>query len=323
MPHGDDLDARFNELVSQIDADEQRKMRASAAKGAKAPQRARRPRRARRGLLAAAAVTAVIAAAGLVLTYRPDLLTPSPVSPVRQAASIPPPEETQPVVEAPQKVGPFTDSKAEHFADGMAGFQLPKAKALAGLSKAEVRAGLDRVGKLFQAAYLDRETLMGAKPESYLKLLDPDERSWYRKKPRMWVNSFAPKTAELATNVIKVHGTTTLSTKKDQGRTVIVVKTNYLVVYAIRRPGQPDTTMRLVTHPKGVAEIYREEGHVVVWVTDGGASATPARCDVHDYFIHPMYEDSEPDAVQPSGPPRDPYELDKPESEGCATSTGT
>lgn len=320
MPHGDDLDARFNELVSQIDAEEQRKMRASAVKGVKAPPEARRPRRARRGLLAATAVTAVIAAAGLVVSYRPDLLAPSPV---RQASSAPPPEETQPVVEKPQQVGPFTDSKAEHFADGMAGFQTPKAKALAGSSKAEVKAGLAQARKLFETAYLNHKILMGGKPAAFIRLLPQDERAWYRKHQRIWVHSFAPKTAELATDVIKVHGTTTLDTKKVNGRSVAVVRTNYIVVYAIQRPGQPSTVERLVTHPRGEIQLLHEGGRLVVWVRRWGGSATPARCDTRDGFIHPVYDDSAPDTVHPTGPPQDPYELDEPEGHGCSTSTGT
>ncbi|MEW9548860.1 hypothetical protein [Nonomuraea sp. NPDC050783] len=34
MSHGDDLDERFNALAGQIDADEQRRMRAAATKAA-------------------------------------------------------------------------------------------------------------------------------------------------------------------------------------------------------------------------------------------------------------------------------------------------
>ncbi|NUR93535.1 MAG: hypothetical protein HOY71_56480, partial [Nonomuraea sp.] len=79
MPHGDDLDARFNEVVSQIGADEQRRMRTAATRGVKPavpPQPARRPRRPR-GLLAIAVVITVLAAASTVVAFRPDLVTPT------------------------------------------------------------------------------------------------------------------------------------------------------------------------------------------------------------------------------------------------------
>ncbi|WP_327086130.1 hypothetical protein OIE66_27805 [Nonomuraea sp. NBC_01738] len=75
----DDLDARFNELVSQIDADERRRMRTAAAKGVREPRAPRR--RPHPAWLAAAAVVAILVAAGAVLAFRPDVLTPD----VRQA----------------------------------------------------------------------------------------------------------------------------------------------------------------------------------------------------------------------------------------------
>ncbi|MEV4219785.1 hypothetical protein [Nonomuraea sp. NPDC049725] len=82
MPYGDDLDARFNELVAQIGADERRRMRAAASKAAGEPHPGRRL------WLAAAAVLAVIAAAGLVVAFRPDLLTSAPPPPPRGSAPV-------------------------------------------------------------------------------------------------------------------------------------------------------------------------------------------------------------------------------------------
>ncbi|MDP4506185.1 hypothetical protein [Nonomuraea turcica] len=110
MPNGDDLDERFNELVAQIDAEERRRMRATAKKEARMGRRSRSgrrpgradgpsqdshlagpPRRIGRVWLAMAIVAALIAAAGVVITLRPDLL----------ASSGPIPEETMPVQAAP------------------------------------------------------------------------------------------------------------------------------------------------------------------------------------------------------------------------------
>lgn len=41
-------------------------------------------------------------------------------------------------------------------------------------------------------------------------------------------------------------------------------------------------------------------------------SPTPARCDVRDGFIHPVYEDSPPEKVASSGTPMDPYDQFRP-----------
>ncbi|MEU8249479.1 hypothetical protein [Nonomuraea sp. NPDC048916] len=334
MPHGDDLDARFNALVSQIGDDERRRMRASATKGARplrAPRPARGPRsrRAVRGLLAVAATIAVVSAAGLVVAFRPDVLTA-----IQQAAG-PVSEETLPVISAPWAAGPFDGSPAETYADGIAGFVMPPAKALGGLPEQDVAKALKRTRELLAAAYLDRATLMGGEPAAFVKLLDPTQRALFRENldrrtkdgfdSRGWVAGFAPRTAELSTDVIKVRGTTTLARLEEDGRTGVKVQTNYLVVYAVNRPGRPATTIRVVVHSKGELFAYREGGRLVLWVRDLGHSSTPARCDVKDAFIHPVYRDSGYDSTAPSGPPSDPYDLDdEPESKsGCSASKGT
>ncbi|WP_336210550.1 hypothetical protein [Nonomuraea sp. LPB2021202275-12-8] len=94
MPYGDDLDARFNELVAQISEEERRQMRAAAGRAARPAGPARRISRA---WFAAAAVLAVIAAAGLVLVFRPDVLSPAPAAPQ---------ESTPPVFRVPQPTSP-------------------------------------------------------------------------------------------------------------------------------------------------------------------------------------------------------------------------
>ncbi|SDJ14891.1 hypothetical protein [Nonomuraea jiangxiensis] len=354
MPHGDDLDARFNELVAQIDTEEQRKMRAAAKRGAKerdsggefgvSPGRHpgvadpyRRPRRAGRAWLAMAGITIMIAAAGLVVMYRPDLL--APMGPV--------PEETMPVMGAPlpdepepteaaaatadPAAGPFAGSPAEDWAEGADGFVIPKAKALGGLSKKDVAKGLERTRELLAAAYLDKKTLLGGKPDAFYRLLHPDQRRWFRdglddKKDstRSMVNSFAPKTAELATGVIKVKGRATLGTFKDKyGTRGVKVMLNHVIVYAVQRPGQPRTATRVATHAVNEVWIYDDDDGVTTWVWEFGASATPARCDVPDGFIHPVYEDSPQDKVGPTGIPVDPYDLDAKEPDGCQAAQET
>ncbi|MFG1701664.1 hypothetical protein ACFLIM_00600 [Nonomuraea sp. M3C6] len=347
MPHGDDLDERFNALVSQIDAEEQRRMRADAKRGARERRTDRSdarlstaarpetgpPRRVGRAWLAMATITALIAAAGVVVMFRPDLLAPSGAVPEETTPVVAMAEETTPVVAAPAEVvSPFAGSPAEDYADGIDGFVLPEAKALGGLSKKDVAKGLERTRELLAAAYLDKKTLLGGDPDAFAKLLDREQRDWFRddlddsKEPnRPMVNSFAPKTAELTTEVIKVRGQATLGTFREDGLRGVEVKLNHLVVYAVHRPGQPATTVRLVTHPTGSVQLYRESGRLVVWVDGWGASATPARCDVEDGFIHPYYEDSPEDKVGATGPPSDPYVLDdEPSSDdGCEASQGT
>ncbi|WP_155128179.1 hypothetical protein [[Actinomadura] parvosata] len=362
MPHGDDLDQRFNELVAQIDAEQQRKMRAAAKKGARASRRARNaererlrpaatawedpaPRRGGRRIWPAlAGVTAVVTAASLVLTLRPGLLTPvgavpeetmpeetMPVAaPPASMNAGPVPEETTPV--RPTAQGPFAGSPAEGWAEGADGFDLPKAKATGGLSEKDVAKGIERTRALLSAAHLDRKTLFGGHPAAFVKLLPRDERSWFTKRlhregrdgTRSWVTSFAPKTAERASDVVKVRGRTKLSSFRLDGRRGAKLETDHIIVHAVQRPGQPETAIRLVTRQRGTFLIYREGEELVVWVRQMGGSATPARCDVDDAYIHPFYADSAPSTKRPEGAPVDPYDLDAPDPDGdCHASKRT
>ncbi|MCK2220605.1 hypothetical protein MF672_043410 [Actinomadura sp. ATCC 31491] len=297
MPHGDDLDQRFYELVGQIDADEQRRMRAAATKAARArpprPRRRRLPaspgraydpprRRPGRMWLAMATVTALIAAAGLVVTFRPGL----PAPPAEEAAA-------RAVDAVPRD--PFAGSPAARYADGIAGFVLPEARAVGGLSREDVAEGLARVRDLLAAAYLDRDTLRGGDPDAFVAALDPGQRAAFTPRPgadgpgRSWVSSFAPGEAELASDVVKVTGRITLGPSGADGRGGAEVRLDHLIVYAVRRPGRPETVVRVVTHASGEVRIHREGGRLVTWVTSWGADATPARCDTGDGYIHPRF----------------------------------
>jgi hypothetical protein len=297
-----------------------------------------------------AVITSLITAAGVIVTFRPDLLTAgvivdgppvsaaepaaepagSVVEPVEDPADEAAEEPTEGAGEEP--ASPFAGSPAEKYAEGAAGFVMPKAKALAGLSKKDVAKGLKRTRELLAAAFLDRKTLLGGRPKAFIKLLDPDLRDWFLKDLEMrkkkkedpsYIIQFAKGTAEFSTDVIKVHGRVKLGTFRDRGRRGVELKLNHLVVYAVHRPGRPDTTIRVVAHPTGRVWLYREEGRLVVWPLSWGASSTPARCDTRDGFIHPVFEDSPRDTVTPTGAPIDPYELERDRHKGCAASKGT
>jgi hypothetical protein len=341
MPHGDDLDARFNELIAQIDEEERQRMRTAAKKGAKEPRRARpkpredrlyaessaswRPRRIGRLSVALITMCAVVGAAGIMVMYRPDLLgTPGATLPdeIVPALAGPPPGEAEPA-DAVSAAEPFKGSPAEDYADGVAGFVMPAAERLGGLSRKDVAKGLERTRDLLAAAYLDRQTLMGGKPTRYAGLLPSEMRKSFLEDltradtriRRDEVNSFAPGTAELSTDVIKVRGRTTLGTFKEDGLRGAEVRLNYLIVYAVHHPGRPLTTIRLVSHFTGRVLLYRESGRLVVWPEEWGASATPASCDVNDGYVHPEYEDSAPGKVTATGAPSDPYTLDEEEDD--------
>ncbi|WP_433255131.1 hypothetical protein ACQPYK_14135 [Streptosporangium sp. CA-135522] len=340
----DDIDERFNALTAQIDQDERRKMSKAAAR-----EWARRPRvrRRRRRRIAVVAAVVLVAGAGMFVTYRPDVVDEIRLA---LAGGLPVvddgldlgavPEESPPVDAKPVDVSPFHGSPAEKYADGAEGLMTPPARAAGGLSRKEVSAALGRAKELLRASHLERGVLAGGRPGKLIGLLDPEQRKWFVKNldrrgghgkvepgSRLWVTSLAPDTAELAVETVKVAGDTRLSAFRDDDHRGVRVKVNYLFVYAIRRPDRPETTMRLVVHSAGTLEVWKEGGRLRFWVTRWNDGAvTPARCDVHDGFVHPSYPDSESDevAAKATGAPVDPYSReDDSRQEGCRRASRT
>ncbi|GAA3146430.1 hypothetical protein GCM10010466_41830 [Planomonospora alba] len=338
----DDIEKRFQEITAQIQEEERRRM-SRAAQGEW--ERLPRDRRRRRRWAAAVVALAAAAGAGVLVVHRPELLEAARTAlgerlALAGAAVDPAPGRTEPAEPAqaepseeasaeavPLKPSPFDGSPAADYADGAEGLVMPRARAVGGLGEKDVAAALGRARALLKASNLDRRTLFKGAPGPFAKLLHPEERRWFlknmdrRRKPkgedfntRTWLTSFAPKSAEPATDVIKVRGRTKLSPFEEGGISGARVTVNYLFVYAVHRPGRPHTTMRVIAHNVGELRAYREGGRLIVWVrTWNGEGVTGARCDVDDGFVHPAYEDAPADeeAARATGAPIDPYDLDR------------
>ncbi|GII01900.1 hypothetical protein [Planobispora takensis] len=342
-----DLDERFNALMEQIDRQERRKMRKTAEREWAHLPRFRRRRRLR---ITAAVAAVAVAGAGAFVAWRPEVLGQAGTALTTALADAVPedadrafgpvPEETTPVEREPVAVSPFEGSPAMKYADGEKGLTMPRPKAMGGLSKKEVAAALSRTRALLKAAHLDRRVLLKSGSKPFAELLDPGDRVWFlknldRKKTkknkkdyyntRYLLTSFAPRTTELVTDVIKVRGRTTLSPSRENGYPGVRVKVNYLFVYAVRRPGQPETAMRLVAHSKREFFAYRENGRPAIWLKRWNNSVAGARCDVDDGFVRPSYDDAplDEEAAKATGAPVDPYDLEQRDIEGCGRTTGT
>jgi hypothetical protein len=332
----DDIDRRFRELTAQIDEEERRKRGRSIERERAHPPRFRRRRRRRIIAASAAAVTALlVAGAGVLVTYRPELLDSARTVlaerlPVLEESAAPSPEATA----EPMAPSPFDGSPAADYADGADGLVMPAAKAVGGLSRKDVAKLLDRTRALLKASSLDRRTLIEGDPTPFARLLPARDRASFLRnidrkgKPRgggpntrYWLTSFAPGSTRLATDVIKVHGTAKLSSFRESGVSGARVKVNYLFVYAVHRPGQPHTTMRVIARRVGEVRIYRQDGEPEFWIrTWGSGGVTGVRCDVDDGFVHPFYEDSPEDeeVARATGAPIDPYDLEnRSDGDGC------
>ncbi|GIH85117.1 hypothetical protein Pro02_35250 [Planobispora rosea] len=197
---------------------------------------------------------------------------------------------------------PFRGSPSEKFADGASGIVIPEAGAVGSFSAKDVRAAMETSSRLLQAAYLDRQTLLGGKPDAYAALLDPEQRKTFlkdldhkdpKKDTRGWVNSFAPGTTELVGDVIKVQGKLSPAAAKDaDGNPELRVDYEARFVYAVRPAGRPGPIVRVMSYIKAHHLYWRDrpKGRLRNW--DGetaDAWSAGIRCDSTDAFLRPDF----------------------------------
>ncbi|MDG9716975.1 hypothetical protein [Streptomyces sp. DH24] len=290
---------------------------------------ARRTRRRR--VLAGVGVTLAVALAlvavrpSLVLDRIPGLGTDAAASPT------PLPAETGRPDDAPGDAAssgaatlehPFRGSPAERWADGADAIELPEAKALAGLSEADVARGLRRAKEFLVAANLDEEVLRGGTPRRALDLLDPkqpgllsDVRRSLREPTRdndpvMLFSRFDPDEARLAGDVVKVRGHMTVA----EGRPgEVEVHADYTFVYpTVRAHGDSDAVERtivrrditlLLSNPR-----YWEvtEGRLMLDAYD--VRSYNDACGVYDGYFHPDFPQAPSPGTPATGPTVDPYD---------------
>ncbi|MFG1999061.1 hypothetical protein ACGFNU_07935 [Spirillospora sp. NPDC048911] len=221
---------------------------------------------------------------------------------------------------------PFAGTPAASYADGDAGIVMPVPKAMNGLSADDLGLAYGFVKQTIVAANLDPRVLFGNETGPFTKPLQPDQRddvlkSLKRKGDgnlRAWMNMFAPGTAEQVGTVIKVHGAVKAEKATRQGNKGVLVKSDHNFVYAVQKPGKPDTLIRVIVRRTHEIFVYREGAKVTFWQYESGRSPAPAECDSKDGYIHPSYPaDRRAEDVQPSGAPEDPYDMSRaPEFDG-------
>src|SRR5215831_14993088 len=177
----------------------------------------------------------------------PQPPTPS-AGPAASAAAASPMGTITPVdLFATPPADPFAGTPADGWADGAAGIVPPPARPVGGFTAAQVAEAYATTRKLLIAANLDRQTLLGGPPAAFAKLLTARQRAQflgglnkkgvnkggYPVSTRKWVASFAPGSAELIGNVIKVHGTMSARAVRQSGTVVLAIEVNYIFGYAI------------------------------------------------------------------------------------------
>jgi hypothetical protein len=311
-PAEDDIDRQLRELTEGR-ADSARYREPSAAQRAKAAEQARKQakkqareatRRDRRMTRrsggrrrAAQAVSwtvaiVVLAVAGLLswLHYAPG--TGGAVGNLNPATAGPPAD-------------PFAGTPADQWADGAAGIVIPAAKAVGPFSASQVAAAYAATKRLLIAETLDKQTLAGGAPTAFADLLTPSARSQFlsglnvrgayrtgqSRSSRSYVESFAPGTAELIGQVIKVKASMRAQTYRQSGMLVLAINVSELATYPIERPGDPSTWMRVVADVFGFfsfAHWDNQSGSLQPWEQTIVANSG-VQCPMTDGWVHPAY----------------------------------
>jgi hypothetical protein len=237
---------------------------------------------------------------------------------------------------------PFAGTPADGWADGAAGIVTPPAKPVGGFTAAQVAAAYATTRKLLIAANLDRQTLLGGPPAAFAKLLTARQRAQflgglnkkgvrkggYPVSTRKWVASFAPGSAELIGNVIKVHGAMSARTVRESGTVVLAIEVNYIFGYAIEPPHHPADWMRLLDHQYGSIDFapWDDPGGVLEPWDRTIIGNAGAQCGSSDGYIHPDYPSDRSVDTRESGAALHPYSTATSVPGGgavCGRTTGT
>lgn len=244
---------------------------------------------------------------------------------------------------------PFAGTPADRWADGTAGITLPAATAIGSYTKAQVEYAYQTTRDLLVAAELNKQTLLGGAPAAFADLLVAPEKTWFEQNlnkkgadkngdalsSRGLVMSFAPGSTQLIGGVIKVHGTMSArAATADNGGDELVVHVDYIFVYPIEPPHEPDDWMRVVNEVVWTMTFADWQGSAssfAPWVNAtsgnvGGVSGVD--CGTTDGYSHPDYPTNSGPSAQPSvsasGTPENPYVAGQQRSvPGCQATTGT
>ncbi|MFG3129107.1 hypothetical protein ACGFZU_15580 [Streptomyces tendae] len=306
-----------------------------------------RSRRRRIGAVAGVALAVVLAA----VAVRPSLVTEYLPGGEQEAgtavSSAPLPAETARPSAAPGRADqsggptveqPFRGSPALRWADGADAIELPEAKAVAGMSKADAELALRRTKEFLVAANLDPDVIAGGQPDEALDLLDPeaqkdllpDQRRGLREPssehdPVGLFSRFDPAEVRLAGDVVKVRGRMTLAGGKPGE---ITVHADYTFVYPLVKAGGGDHVERTIVRREITTLLldpdrwYATPGKLAIH--EYKVNMFNTACAVYDGYLHPVFPE---DRKQAAGPSVDPYdrsgELRDTEGKECGTVTRT
>lgn len=204
----------------------------------------------------------------------------------------------------------FVGSPALSWADNEAGFVIPSAAALNGVSRSDVLEGYQELEKVMAAGNLDATILNGGSVSDFADLLDPSNGtaktldSWiahpsYADDPTTLVTRFNPATTRLLGHTVKVDGS--MSAKAGPQHGMVILTADYIFIYAVgpaTRNGDGD--LRVSVHRTMQFEVVNPADFDAVsgkaWINQYAASLANIQCYKYDGYVDPEFA---PDDVAP------------------------
>ncbi|MCL8016755.1 hypothetical protein [Streptomyces sp. AS02] len=294
------------------------------------------------GVLLAVAVAVIALKPSAALSWLPggsgaDADTPS-ASPLEGETTRPSGAPAD-VAGQPTRKQPFAGSPAERWATGADAIELPKAKAVSGVSAARIENALRLTKEFLVAANLDRDVLYGAEPKQALALLDPLSKEYVDKlraalrrpsvtnDPKWNFTRFDPDEIELVGTEVKVRGRMTVEPGEGKGGRALI-RADYTFVYPVAKAaGGEEVTRTIVRRAVQVdvvdpAKYQATEGRI--WLLDHSSEIGNDACRQGDGFIHPRFRADLYASPEPSGDVVDPYDRSRGlEGSGTDSDCGT
>ncbi|MFJ7076054.1 hypothetical protein [Streptomyces sp. NPDC098781] len=296
------------------------------------------------GVLLAVAVAVIALKPSAVLSWLPggsrDEPSAAPESPLA-AETARPSGAPADAAGLPTRQRPFAGSPAEPWAAGAAAIEVPKAKAVGGVSAAAIRTGLRLTKDFVVAANLDREVMYGAEPKAALALVDPLQKEYLaelrsslrrpteKNDPAWTFTRFDPDEVELVGTEVKVRGRMTVEPGDGAGKALI--RADYTFVYALAEVGGGNEVARTIVRrivEVDVSDPAKYQGTAGrIWVSAIDGEVSNDDCQVGgDGRIHPMFQSDLIGGPEPSGEVVDPYDRSRKldgKSRDCGTVSRT
>jgi hypothetical protein len=201
----------------------------------------------------------------------------------------------------------FVGSPALSWADNEAGFVIPPAAAINGVSRSDIVDGYQLLEKLLAAGNLDATVLNGGSVSDFTSLLDPANSSAkqlnssiahpsFQNDPTQMVTRFNPATTRLLGHTVKVDGS--MSAKADTQRGSAILTADYIFVYAVAPASNTANPLRVSVHRTMEIQVVNpadfQPMNGKAWLLRYTAAQANIQCYQYDGYVDPGFTEDGP-----------------------------